>query len=99
MDLNQKTKDRLNSEFQSICKHAQNLLEATSGEFDAKTEEARRKLEEALDGLKGRYHLYEERITGGMETTDRLIHEKPYHALSMAFGLGLLFGWLMSGRK
>jgi ElaB/YqjD/DUF883 family membrane-anchored ribosome-binding protein len=99
MHVTQKTKDKLSSEFNAICKHAQSLLEVTSGEIDAKTEEARRKLEESLDAVKGKYTLYEERVREGVDTTDRLIHERPYHALFVALGVGLFVGWLMSSRK
>jgi ElaB/YqjD/DUF883 family membrane-anchored ribosome-binding protein len=99
MHVSQKTKDKLSSEFQAICKHAQSLLDVTSGEIDDKTDEARKRLQDSLNTVKDKYHLYEERLADGMDSTDRFIREKPYHALGIALGAGLLLGWLMSGRK
>jgi ElaB/YqjD/DUF883 family membrane-anchored ribosome-binding protein len=99
MHVSQTTKDKLTSEFQAICNHARTLLEATSGEIDDKTDEARKKLQDSLDAVKGKYNFYEEQFAEGFDTTKRLVHEKPFHALGIALGVGLLLGWLLSGRK
>ncbi|MFP4071902.1 MAG: YqjD family protein [Desulfovibrionales bacterium] len=98
MHVSEKTRKQLSTQFQAIIHHSQALLEATTGEIDAKTKEARDKLQESLDAVKDKYQLMEDRLSEGVQTTDRMVHEKPYYAIGATFAAGLLVG-LMLRRK
>lgn len=95
MYISDETRNKISSQFRSICEHAQSLLEATSGELDEKTNEARAKLQESLDSIKDRYDLVEEKLAKGVNTTDRMIQDKPYSALGVSFAVGLALGLLL----
>ena len=95
MSISEKTRRQLSKDIQAIVQHSQNLIEATSGELDERTQAARERLKETLETVKGKYDALEERLHDGMEQADHYIKEKPYYAMGMTFAAGLLFGWIL----
>lgn len=91
-------KENLSRDFQSMLRNAKELIEATSGEMDQKTRQARQKLEESLKSAQAAYEVLQEQVKEQAKHADKLVHEKPYHAMGVTFVVGLLMGWLM-GRK
>ncbi len=47
--------------------------------------------------LKASVGTVKESALAGAQTTDRMMHERPWQTLAMAFGLGVLAGALLSG--
>ena len=86
---------RLSSRLEDICKVTQELLDATEDKVDAKSKELRERLQANLDTIKDEYDLLENKVSEKIHATDQTIREKPYQALGITFGLGLIFGWLM----
>ena len=46
--------------------------------------------------LKAGVGTVRDRATAGAQTTNRLVREKPYHTVGLAFGLGLAVGLIVS---
>lgn len=88
----------MGQELQDIMRHAEALLEATSGEMDARVREARERLDARLAEAKRKYQATGESFKETVEATDRFVHEKPYQAIGGFFLAGLLLGWFMRGR-
>ena len=76
-------------------RHAGALLDATAGEADDRIQKAREKLEEQLAATKKKYAAFEDTLGEQFQAADRIIHDKPYHAVGGSFLLGLLLGWFM----
>lgn len=52
----------------------------------------------AWDATKATYQQIQERTVACSKATDRAIRENPYISLGIAAGLGVLLGYLISGR-
>ena len=96
------TKEQLISDFKVVIADAEALIRATANQggeavsnLRAKAEEsvavAKEKMAEAQDALveKGRI---------AAKATDDYVHEKPWHAVGIAAGVGLVIG-LLIGRR
>ncbi|MFP5259126.1 MAG: DUF883 family protein [Acidobacteriota bacterium] len=83
-------------ELREIIRHAGMLIDATAGEADEKVKKVRETLEKRLDAAKRQFADLDDVLDEKLQTADRVIHEKPYHAVGGSFLLGLLLGWFMS---
>lgn len=99
MEETKKARQQLAADFHSLIEHSQDLLKATAGDLDEKTKEARKKIEKTIEKAKEKYRVLEDKVAEGLETTDRLIHEKPYHAIGVTFVVGFVIGLLIGRRK
>lgn len=54
----------------------------------------RAKLRAALDRAKALYDRIEDKTLSAAKATDKAVHDHPYQAIGIAFGLGLLVGVL-----
>ena len=64
-----------------------NRIEAEKGELRAKLENVVEKAKEACERL-------QKQTAAAAKATDKTIREKPYHAMGVAFGVGVLIGVL-----
>ena len=53
----------------------------------------------AWDATRATYQQLHDKTLEYGKATDRVIHEKPYVAIGVAFGVGLLLGFLVGGHK
>jgi ElaB/YqjD/DUF883 family membrane-anchored ribosome-binding protein len=53
----------------------------------------------AWDATRATYQQLQEKTVEYTRATDRAIHEKPYVAIGVAFGVGVLLGYLVAGRS
>lgn len=83
-------------ELREIIRHAGTLIDATANEADERVKKARETLEKRLDAAKRQFADLDGVIDEKLQAADRVIHEKPYHAVGGSFLLGLLLGWFMS---
>ena len=88
--------DAMAAELREIIRHAGALVDATADEADERVQKARELLEKRLDAAKSKYADFDDLLDRKIEAADRLIHDKPYHAVGGSFLLGLLLGWFMS---
>lgn len=93
-----RTKKSLSRDFEDMLKNAKELIEATSGEVDQKTKQARERLEESLASAHQAYEAFETTLKEQVQGADKLVRDKPYQAMGLTFVAGLLLGWIM-GRK
>ncbi|WP_027186043.1 DUF883 family protein [Desulfovibrio inopinatus] len=98
MERTMQAKEQLNEDFKRLVADAQNLLKATSDDLDDKTREARSRLEQSINDAKIKYSSVTDTVKEQTDMADRLLHEKPYHAVGASFLIGLILGWLF-GRK
>jgi ElaB/YqjD/DUF883 family membrane-anchored ribosome-binding protein len=75
------------------------IVDTASAQVDETVAELRDQLEEKLDRLRTRYDVIEERILSTAAEADASIREKPYQALGIAAGVGVLIGLLLGRRK
>ena len=53
----------------------------------------------AWDATRATYQQLQDKTVEYSQATDRAIHEKPYVAIGVAFGVGVLLGYLVAGRS
>jgi ElaB/YqjD/DUF883 family membrane-anchored ribosome-binding protein len=87
-------KKELAKDFDKLLKDAKALLSATAGEADAKTREARQKLEDSLSSAEDTYDEVVGRMQHSLADVDNFVRESPYQALGIAFVAGLIAGWI-----
>ncbi len=98
MERTTQAKEQLNEDFKRLLFDAQNLLKATSEDLDDKTREARARLEESINEAKTHYSSVSDMFKEHTDTAERLLQEKPFHAVGASFLIGIILGWLF-GRK
>lgn len=84
----------------SAVREGEDLLEKTTGELGEESRNLRAKLQAAIDRAKAVYERLEEKTVAAAKATDKAVHDHPYHAMGLAFGVGLLIGVLATrGRR
>jgi len=69
--------------------------EAIEREENGKSE-LRAKLESAIERAKDVYERLEEKTSAAAKATDKVVRDHPYHAMGIAFAVGVLLGVLVS---
>lgn len=94
--------DKLVRDFKVVVQDAESLLKATAGDIgdklNEKARDARSRLTSSLESAKASCHSLEDRAVAGARATDKTIREHPYQSLGIAFGIGLLFGVVLTRR-
>jgi ElaB/YqjD/DUF883 family membrane-anchored ribosome-binding protein len=81
-----------------LAEDARALMAATSEVAGEKVSEARKRLAAALESGKEIYGRVREKAVDGVKAADEAVHEHPYQAIGIAFGVGALIGYLVSRR-
>lgn len=99
---NEVTKDQLIADFNVVVADAEALLKATANQGGEKLAEVRARTEESLRAVKTRLAEAQDALLAktkeAARVTDEYVHEKPWNAIGVAAGLGLLIGFLMGRR-
>lgn len=82
----------------ALADDARALIAATADVAGEKVGEARKRLAAALDSGKELYGRAREKAVEGAKITDRAVHDHPYQAIGIAFGVGALLGYLVTRR-
>jgi len=98
MNASEINTDRLVSDLKTVTRDAEELLKTVSGDRGNGANELRMRLSSAIESAKATYHRLEEKAVAGAKATDKAIRSHPYESLGVAFGMGLLVGFLV-GRK
>ena len=99
---NEVTKEQLIADFNVVVADAEALLKATANQGGEKLAEVRAKAEESLKVAKARLLDAQDALIAktreAARATDEYVHEKPWNAIGVAAGIGLLIGFLMGRR-
>jgi ElaB/YqjD/DUF883 family membrane-anchored ribosome-binding protein len=82
----------------TLAEDARALMAATADVAGEKVSEARKRLAAALERGKELYGRAREKAVECAKATDEAVHEHPYQAISIAFGVGALIGYLAARR-
>ena len=82
----------------TLAEDARALMAATADVAGEKVTEARKRLAAALDRGKEIYDRVRDKAVEGAKATDEAVHEHPYQAIGIAFGVGALIGYVVARR-
>ena len=87
-----------NNEMETLAGDARALMAATADVAGEKVGEARKRLAAALDSAKEIAGRVRDKAVAGAKAADEAVHEHPYQAIGVAFGVGALLGYLVMRR-
>ena len=82
----------------TLAEDARALIAATADVAGEKVGEARERLAAALERSKEIYGCVREKAVEGAKAADEAVHDHPYEAIGIAFGVGALIGFLAARR-
>jgi ElaB/YqjD/DUF883 family membrane-anchored ribosome-binding protein len=88
----------ISNDIGQLAEDARALMAATADVAGEKVSEARQRLAAALESGKEIYGRVREKAVDGVKAADEVVHEHPYKAIGIAFGVGALIGYLVSRR-
>ena len=96
------SKDKLIQDLKVVIADAEELLRATASQAGEKAVIAREKIQDSLHKAKIKLAEAEEVVIDktkqAARATDEYVHEHPWRAVSVAAGIGLIIGMLISRR-
>lgn len=96
------SKDKLVQDLKIVIADAEELLRATASQAGEKAVIAREKIQDSLHKAKIKLAEAEEVVIDktkqAARATDEYVHEHPWRAVSVAAGIGLIIGMLISRR-
>ena len=96
------SKDKLVQDFKLVIADAEELLRATAAQAGEKVTAARERIQDRIHTAKIRVAEAEEavmvRTREAARMTDEFVHDKPWHAVGIAAGVGLIVGMLIARR-
>ena len=87
---------RLTGDLKRVVEDAEGILRDTAEDVGEKAKEAREKLANAIEQAKACCQNLDDKAVAGAKATDKAVHEHPYQAMGIAFGVGLLAGYLIT---
>jgi ElaB/YqjD/DUF883 family membrane-anchored ribosome-binding protein len=94
--------DQLIEDLHAVVRDAEDLLKATASQAGEKIQQARERAEESVRQAKERLAGLEDEALAHARVlaadADKFVREKPWQAISIAAGIGLVLGLLMSRR-
>ena len=79
----------------ALAEDVRALIAATADVAGDKVGEARQRLAAALESGKKFLGRVKDKAVEGAQATDKAVHEHPYQAIGIAFGVGALIGYLV----
>jgi ElaB/YqjD/DUF883 family membrane-anchored ribosome-binding protein len=99
---NELSKDKLVQDFKLVIADAEELLRATASQAGEKVSQARERIQDRLHTAKIKLAEAEEavmiRTREAARFTDEFVHDRPWYAVGIAAGAGLIVG-LLIGRR
>jgi len=86
------------SDMGTLAEDASALMAATADVAGEKVGEARKRLAAALERAKEIAARVREKAVAGAKATNEAVHEHPYQAMAVAFGVGAIVGYLLARR-
>lgn len=101
-DGNAGSRDKLVQDFKLVIADAEELLRATANQAGERVSAARERIEDRLHSAKIKVAEAEEsvrlRTREAARVTDEFVHDKPWYAIGIAAGFGLVVGLLIARR-
>lgn len=99
---NEVSKEKLVQDFKLVIADAEELLRATATQAGEKVSAARERIQDRLHTAKIKLAEAEEavliRTREAARVTDEFVHDKPWYAVGIAAGVGLIIGMLIGRR-
>jgi ElaB/YqjD/DUF883 family membrane-anchored ribosome-binding protein len=86
------------ADLKRVVRDSEELLHDSADAMGDKARELRLRLAETLERAKAACGRLQEKTKETAKATDKAIRENPYPAIGVAFGLGLVVGWLVLHR-
>ena len=77
-----------------LADDARSLMDATADVTGEKVSEARKRLAAMLESVKVIAGNVRDKAVAGAKAADDAVHEKPYQAIAIGVGVGVLIGYL-----
>jgi ElaB/YqjD/DUF883 family membrane-anchored ribosome-binding protein len=90
--------EKLVRDVRVVLQDAENLIKATSGMIGEEAREARARLAGALLVARDTVEKIERETVASAQKADRMVRENPYQAIGVAFGVGMVLGFLIARR-
>jgi ElaB/YqjD/DUF883 family membrane-anchored ribosome-binding protein len=87
------------SDYMGTLENAQDLMAETSTMAGKKIDKARERLSAAMERGKEVCSQVRDKALDGVRVTDRAVRNHPYQVLGIAFGAGVLVGFLAARRR
>jgi ElaB/YqjD/DUF883 family membrane-anchored ribosome-binding protein len=88
--------DKLLKDLKAVVHDGEELLRAGAEDLSERGLAAREKLSTALQMARETQKKIQKSAIEGCKATDRMIREKPYQSVGVAFGVGLLLGLILN---
>ena len=88
----------ISNDMGQLAEDARALMTATADVAGERVSEARKRLAAALERGKEIDGRVKEKAVEGAKATDEAVHEHPYQAMAITFGIGAIVGYLVSRR-
>jgi len=99
---NEVSRDKLVQDFKLVIADAEELLRATATQAGEKVTAARERIQDRIHSAKIKVAEAEEalmvRTREAARVTDEFVHKKPWYAVGIAAGVGLIVGMLIGRR-
>ena len=82
-------------DLKAVVHDGEALLQAGMDELGDRGQAARERLTAALEAARETQRKLQERAVAGAKATDQLVREHPYESIGIAFGAGLLLGYIL----
>jgi ElaB/YqjD/DUF883 family membrane-anchored ribosome-binding protein len=83
-------------DLKNVVHDAENILHDTAEDASEKARAARERLMTTVGAAKACCKNLEEKAVEGAKATDKVIRDRPYQSIGIAFGVGLLVGYLVT---
>lgn len=97
-DIEQST-EKLLQDLKEVVRDGEELLRAGAEDLSERGAAAREKLAGALEVARETQRRLQQKALDGAKAADNFIRTKPYQAIGVAFGVGMLLGLLASRRS
>jgi ElaB/YqjD/DUF883 family membrane-anchored ribosome-binding protein len=98
MEIMNKQTQAISNDMGQLADDARALIAATADATGEQVGKARQRLTAALERGKEFYGRAREKAVEGAKAADEAVHEHPYQAIGIAFGVGALIGYLAARR-
>lgn len=88
--------ERLGADLKNVLHDAEAILQDTAHDASDKAKAARDRLISAVESAKECCRNLEDKAIEKAKATDRVIRDHPYQSIGIAFGVGLLVGYLVT---
>lgn len=96
-------RERVVADLKSLIRDSEGLLKATASDVSEKAQEARARLSAALERGKETCERLQDqtaaRAKAAVKKADTVVRDRPYESIGVAFGAGLLIGFLVSRKQ